>query len=277
MNDRTESNPFDTGPTSHLDADQCLALAHGLLSRSEAELLLSHLEICPECEFRFRAQVSERERLLARGKLRTRADGSAVFEPQLLPVISRRYSVRSILRTAIHRPIFQYATGAIAFAALCLFILMPKGTSPLIASGLVRLRPYIERDGVLMGADSPQRGDFIAGMRSYDRGEFDEAIHLLEEAKVSMTREPYRRAFLGNALALRNRHAEAIAVLWPLTEAVLADEWKGDIYQTLIVSLRECGEVDRADSLLGALPSWELPPKTLDRLRGILHESNSTN
>ena len=280
MNDRTESISAGSWQSSHLNDDECLGLAHGLLPRPAAERLLAHLDACPECELRFRTQVTERERLRARGSLRTRSDGRAIFEPhsgRREPASERLAPpLWSSLCAALRRPALQLSGGLAVIAAACLIILWPHGPTDQLPPGLMQLQPYIERAGVLMGEESrPAQDDFMEGMRSYDRGELAEAIEFLESATVSAAREPYRRAFLGSALAMCDRHAEAIAALWPLTDAILAEEWRGDVYQTLVISLKACGEVAKADSLLRSLPDWELPPEALDRIRRVLHESGA--
>jgi len=91
------------------------------------------------------------------------------------------------------------------------------------------------------------------GLQAYEARDLDNAIELLAGQEAAGLQETIRRIYLGSALALKGRSAEAVSVLRTVRAQTLPDPWGSEARWTLYVVLRECGSQSAADSLLRVL------------------------
>lgn len=242
MNDR---------PLQHLDDDQLINLASGLLSGDEKDRCLSHLKGCPSCEKQFLSAVGQREDLRAGGnpevvgdevvikKRRSAGDGTNVEE---LGIAGKRRRAPLGL------------VGAVALVAVVLFVLLIPKIQQSPSDPLEYWLPMDRAEALLRSDPLPDpESNFFLALEAYRDGDAKRALALFEQTTVPESYEPVRTLFLASCLALGERYADAELELEVLEIRTLPEPERRRAKWILYIVLRKQGKDTRADQLLEEL------------------------
>ncbi len=237
----------------HLSEDECLDLLHGLLPEERTAPLLRHVRQCAVCEGLLKARAGERERFRAAaerflGALRARPRTAEETEESPIPLLER--VLAGFRRPAVGLPV------ALGLAALTLAIcLKPSSRSPsrthsISPAWLPPVTEFIEwREGI---GDGPSTA-LSEGLDAYARHDARRAADLLKNVPAAGRLEALRRVYLGSALALDGRLAEAADVMAPILTDGLPEPWGSETRWALWVALTQLKRTESADSLLAIL------------------------
>ncbi len=228
--------------STHFTEDSCLELILGLLTDFEATLMVEHAASCAPCAEMLRARSAEVE------------TAAASMPPELLRPATLRAEAAAAkagagfferLRAALWPTRLGFATAA---AALLLLVVLPR-TLRDTPTDLLRSipRPGEELQLRIGSGGSPE---LSVAIDAYDRGDLDNAVHMLQELELAEPLESLRRVYLGNALARSGEYARAVDALESIPFDLVPDPWSSEARWTLYVALLEDGRAGGADSLL---------------------------
>jgi hypothetical protein len=257
MNELPQDKAPTDGPPLHPDGDTLLNLMLGLLPEAEEQHLFAHLAACPQCERGFQELCACHERTRAAGTPRFEENGQLVSAGS--PAAARRRApARTWAAAFLRRP----AVALVGAAAIVLLVLalrphrapeVPGPSAQPPGAGIPWLTTRDVSRQVREAGGAQPLAEFDEALRAYAAHDLPRAVELLAAARVPESVEAYRRVFLGSALALSGRQAEAARVLLGAVEPELRDPLRLEAYQTLYAALSRSGRQASADSLLHAL------------------------
>ncbi len=242
------------------DEDLCLDLLHDLLPPAEKEAIVARMASDPALETKFRRLVAERERLRATRQLRVLDSGDLVLEktvagadvPSLPAAAGAAVASRTGWRTVrrLRGRQVSWAFGLAAAAAVALVFLGPRMRSPAALSLLHPLPAYQEDLRFRSEIADVDDTKLVAGLRAYTKGDYRQAMNLLQQVRSNGSLETVRKLYLGSALAQRAQWRQAVAILQTDATSALPDPWGSEARWTLAIALQETGRQATADSLL---------------------------
>jgi hypothetical protein len=269
-NEVPSSGSGGSGSGGHLNDDICLDLVHGLVPEDARAAIREHLVGCSACEKRLRAVAAEHECARACHRvvvtdldIAVQATAAHRARPTASPRLPRRWH-EAFTNTALRLSLSLAGAAAVVIAAL---LLWPHGGLPGSAD-LPVLPAHLEATQLRAAEDLPGASAILAGIEAYAAGDYRGACDRLAETPGQGPLEDVRTVYLGSALALRGRHAQAVAVLGSIDLWRLPDPWGAEGLWTLSVALRATGEVARADAILRDLAAE--PGPVGDRARAAL-------
>lgn len=216
MNDRLQR---------HLNDDDLINLAGGLIAAGDREGFLAHLRQCRSCEDRFVEVVRDRETLRS----------GAVPSTGNRPAPRRRVAAAAI------------AVAAVA-AILAFIILLPRQGS------LEYWLPTDRAEALLRSDPVPDKDSrFFQALAAYRDHDAAESARLLEASDVPEGYKDLRDLFLASSLLLGGRAREAAEVLDAMDLDTLNQPERRRGQWILYIALRRLGENQRADGLLDEL------------------------
>jgi hypothetical protein len=250
----------DGGATGHLDADRALDLMDGLLPVSDRGPLIAHLRQCPACECAFQGMVADRERQRA-------TLGVGLGFEQTPPVFDPAHSARTPIDrfiltpirragAALRRPMVAVPAGAAAVLLLVFLWSAHRPQPPANLALLPRLPRTTDGTKSLAVERSASPSDLFAGLAAYDRGEYPQAIRLLDQAGSDGDQELFRRIYLGNALLRVGQTKQAAAVMGSTSIQsllLLPEPWRSGASLTAYHAYAGAGMVAQAEALRGRL------------------------
>jgi hypothetical protein len=158
------------------------------------------------------------------------------------------------IQAAFRKPRYGLALGVTAAAAILVITFWPRQEEDLIGS--LRWIPTSSGGLQMRAAAEAAANDQLAeGFDAYAAHDADRAIELLQGTQADGQLETHRRIYLGSALAMKERYAEAADVLRTVRARTLPDPWGSETRWTLYIVLNESGQESAADSLLRILAS----------------------
>ena len=228
-----------------LDPDTATDLLSGALPADRRDEVIRHLRHCGECENRFRKLTAHQERLRSAGP----------------PVPHRTTSLRS-----------RRWIGVMAAAAALTLLLYWPHDEPDSGLAAVILPSYSATILIRAQDTDSMRIRLVDGLEAYSRREFDLAADLLAAVEADGTEAAVRNSYLGSALVLTGRDAEALGVLNDETIDAIPDPWGNESRWALCGVLHRLGHRTRADSILQVLATE--PGTVGDRARLYLGSGN---
>lgn len=276
MNDCPHQTPKPTGPVGHVDEDTCLDLLHNLMPPDERDAILAHLVGCPECEALLRNLAAQQESARARHQLVV-TDACIELRPTAVHPAARTLRwvdanrqldrLREGLRRALASTAARVAAAGVAAGVVALLLIRPPGGSP-AAEDLWPLPGRPASTQLRAVAALPATSAIMSGVEAYDDADYRRACERLGAVTGEGPLEDVRRVYLGSALAMCGRHAEAAAMLASLDLRLLPDPWGVEGLWTLSVALRKSGQPERARAILQELAGE--PGPVGDRARAAL-------
>ncbi|MFC1572725.1 hypothetical protein ACFL6M_03910 [Candidatus Eisenbacteria bacterium] len=275
MNPSPTSTPPGDARDRHLDEHLCLDLLHGFLSRTEAEQVLSHAQVCPSCERLLQERASEEERYQATMVLKTLPGGKLVLERRGTALRGgeeqgrRRLERLKRFLTALRERAWllpgghakrlmrlQHLVPAAVVVVLLLLVLGPhlRETSDTPEPAL--LPSYAQQLQFRTSPDAESSEKLQAGLDAYDHRDFARTIeHLssLDAADLEQVSAIVRDIYLGSALAMSGEYDDAVNVLEEVKFHRVPGVWGREAHWTLFVALEASGRKASADSLLQVL------------------------
>ena len=237
-----------TNETPHLNDDTCTDIAHGLLPRRDTEMLLEHVEQCPDCESLLMSVVADVEGAAGRARPVRGQDGGWQLPASRPSPRLKRMNPAAWFST---RP-WHVAAAAAAVLVIVAVVMNPPRRPSDDAPLTFRLLPnteLLETRGNVEGIDA----GFWSGVEAYDAGDFERAAASLADLDLPVPYNRLRDVYLASALTLVERYEEALNVLDALHIDRLPQPWRDDARWIRYIALESVGNEKEASALLESL------------------------